>query len=115
MSSSEPASSQGIEGSLLTAGISEVEAQARATSSITITVARASAPDAAVLLRHVRCVEVRRPQRLVGGLGKLRQLVGLRRVRRHLRVADLADGGPERLVLLGGPVQIRRSRSQSAA
>lgn len=44
LSSSEPASITGSEPSLLTAGISEDDAHARATSSITITVARASAP-----------------------------------------------------------------------
>ena len=42
--SSEPDSSSGTVPSLLTAGISDDEAQTRATSSITITVAMASAP-----------------------------------------------------------------------
>ena len=43
-SSSEPERITGSEPSLFTAGIREEEAQTRATSSITITVARASAP-----------------------------------------------------------------------
>ena len=42
--SGEPASSNGIVPSLFTAGMSEEDAQARATSSITMAVARASAP-----------------------------------------------------------------------
>ncbi len=42
--SSDAESSSGIVPSLFTAGISEVEAQARATSSITMQVASASAP-----------------------------------------------------------------------
>src|SRR5256885_11821528 len=44
LSSSEPASSRGTVPSLFTAGISEEAAQTRATSSMTIAVARASAP-----------------------------------------------------------------------
>ena len=91
---------------MFTAGISEDEAQARATSSITITVASASAPDPAVLLRDVRRVEVRGPQRLVGRLRELAELVGLRGVRRDLGVADLADRGPEGLVLLGRAIHV---------
>ena len=43
-SSSEPDRMIGIEPSLLTAGISDDDAQTRATSSITMTVATASAP-----------------------------------------------------------------------
>jgi hypothetical protein len=43
-SSSDPASSSGTVPSLLTAGISEDEAHARATSSMTIAAASASAP-----------------------------------------------------------------------
>lgn len=43
-SSSEPDRTTGSEPSLFTAGISDEEAQTRATSSMTITVARASAP-----------------------------------------------------------------------
>ena len=43
--SSEPASRIGTVPSLFTAGIREEDAQARATSSITMTVASASAPD----------------------------------------------------------------------
>ncbi|SCD69605.1 hypothetical protein GA0115246_104722 [Streptomyces sp. SolWspMP-sol7th] len=43
-SSSEPEMMTGSEPSLLTAGMSEEEAQTRATSSMTMTVARASAP-----------------------------------------------------------------------
>ena len=44
MSSSEPASCTGSEPSLLTAGISDADMSTRATSSITSTVASASAP-----------------------------------------------------------------------
>ncbi|CAM5705920.1 hypothetical protein SGLAM104S_09560 [Streptomyces glaucescens] len=43
-SSSEPERITGSEPSLFTAGISEEDAQTRATSSMTITVASASAP-----------------------------------------------------------------------
>ena len=44
LSSSLPESSQGKVANLFTAGISELDAQARAISSITMTVASASAP-----------------------------------------------------------------------
>ena len=62
--------------SLLTAGISDEAAQARATSSMTIAVASASAPGAAVLGGDVRGVEVGGAQRVVGGLRELAGLVG---------------------------------------
>ena len=62
LSSSLPASSSPIVPSLLTAGISDDDAQARATSSITIAAASASAPGTAVLARDVHRVEVRGDQ-----------------------------------------------------
>jgi hypothetical protein len=49
-------------------------------------------------------------QGLVRRLGKLGELVGLSRPRRDLRITDLTDGGPDRLVLLGRPVESFRIR-----
>ena len=69
MSSSEPASSSGSVPSLLTAGISDEDAQARATSSMTMAVASASAPAPPYSVGDVRGVEVGGPQRVVGRLG----------------------------------------------
>ena len=90
----------------MTAGISEDEAHARATSSITMHVASASAPDAAVLLRHVRGVEVGRHQRVVRLLREAGLLVDRGGVRRDLVVADVADGRADGLVLLGEGVEV---------
>ena len=105
LSSSEPAICTGSEPSLLTAGISEDETHARATSSITSTVASASAPGTAVLLGHVGGVEVRGEQRRSRLVGVARLLVDSRRERCDLRVGDGADCLADRLVLLGEGVE----------
>jgi hypothetical protein len=60
----------------------------------------------AVLLGDVRGVEVRRLERVVRRFGELGELVHVTRVRGYLGVTDVADGLPDRLVLLGQRVQV---------
>ena len=65
-SSSEPARISGVLPSLLAPGISEEEAQTRATSSTTMALATASAPTPPYSSGHVRGVEVGGHERVVG-------------------------------------------------
>ena len=92
--------------SLLTAGISEDDAHARATSSMTMHVASASSAGPVVLLGDVRRVELRGAQRVVRRLGELPLVVHLGRVRRDLVRGDLADGVADVAVVLGQLVQV---------
>ena len=101
MTSSDAASSSGTVPSLFTAGMSEEEAQARATSSMTIAVAMASAPGAPVGLGDVHRLKVRLDQRLVHVPGELGGAVDVGRAGRDLVVGQGADGLAERVVLLG--------------
>ncbi len=115
MTSSDPASSSGSEPSLFTAGISEVEAQARATSSITITVASASAPAPPYCSGMCGAWKSAAFSASYDAFGNSASLVDVSGVRGHLGVADVADGVPDRLVLLGRRVQIVECHSQGAA
>ena len=94
--------------SLFTAGISDDDAQARATSSITIAVRERVGAGAAVLLGHVDRVQVGGHQRVVDVPRELRRLVDLRGARRDLVLGERAHRLPEQLVLLG---QRKRDRS----
>ena len=101
MSSSPPEICTGSEPSLLTAGISEELTQTRATSSITMHRGERVGAGTAVLLGHVRGVEVRGEQRLLG-LGRVaRLLVDRRGVRRDLGLRDGAHRLADGLVLVG--------------
>ena len=101
MSSSEPASWTGSEPSLLTAGISEDgHADAGDLLDHQHRGQRVGA-GAAVLLGHVRGVEVRRQQRGGRLLGVARLLVDVGGVRRHLGLAQGAHRLADRPVLLG--------------
>ena len=51
-------------------------------------------------------MKVGRLERFERGFRKLREFVSLRGIRRDLLLADLSDGGPEGLMLLGGAVKI---------
>ncbi len=64
--------------------------------------------DPVVRLGNVRGVKVGRLQRLEGCLGKLRELVGLRSIRRDLLRTQLPDRGAESLVLLRWAVEIAK-------
>lgn len=110
-SASEPERMTGSEPSLFTAGIREEDAQTRATSSITMTVASASAAGAAVLLGDVHGVQVVGDERVEGLTGEAGLLVHRGGVRRDLRLGQRADGVPEHVVLLGRAVQVEVSRS----
>jgi hypothetical protein len=57
-------------------------------------------------------VEVGGAQRVVRRLGELAVLVGLGRVRGDAGVADLADRGANRLVVLGQSVHVERTHSR---
>ena len=85
--------------SLFTAGISEEDAQARATSSMTMTAARASRALAAVGLGDVHRLQAGAGQG-IERLGREPRL-GVDRggERGDLRLGDLADGLPQQFVL----------------
>ena len=99
MRSSDAASSSGTVPSLLTAGISDDDAQARATSSITIAVAMRVAARAAVGLGDMHRVQVGLDQGIVGFLRELGILVDLGGVRGDLLVGQGADRLAQRVVL----------------
>ena len=75
--------------------------QTRATSSITSTVASASAPAPPYSSGHVGGVEVGGLEGVGRLLGVAGLLVDLRGVRRHLGLAQVAHRLADRLVLLG--------------
>ena len=95
----------GIEPSLLTAGISEALTSTRATSSITMQVAIASAPSPPYSSGMCVAWKPGRGQRLLRLDGIARLGVHLGGVRRDLALGDVADRLPDRLVLLGQGVQ----------
>ena len=101
MSSSEPLIWTGSEPSLLTAGISEELTQARATSSITITVARASAPAPPYSSGTWGAWKSAARRAWRGLLGEACVLVDVGGVRRDLGIGDRTDRLTNRLVLLG--------------
>ena len=101
MTSSDAPSSSGTVPSLFTAGMSEDDAQARATSSITIAVAIASAPGAAVGLGDVHGLQVGLDQSLVHVPGELAGPVDLGGRGSDLVVGQGADRLAERLMLFG--------------
>ena len=92
--------------SLFTAGISDDEAHTRATSSITMQVASASAPTPSYSSGTCGRVEVRGPQRVVGDLRERGGLVDLRGVRGDLGLRHGTDGVPQSLVVLGDAEQV---------
>lgn len=98
-SSTDRASSSGTVPSLFTAGMSDEEAHARATSSITMAVASASAPTPPKATGMCG-VEVGRAQRVVGRLREFACIVRFCGVRRYLAVAHGTDGGADRGVLV---------------
>ena len=104
----------GIEPSLFTAGISELDAHTRATSSITMQVAIASAPSPPYSLRDVRGVETGRGQRLLR-LDREALGVHLGGERRDLALGDVAHRRPDRVVLLGQRVEPTASRRVTSA
>ena len=101
MSSSEPDSSNGTVPSLLTAGISDEDAQTRATSSITMTVAIASAPAPPYSSGMCTACRSALTSASCASCGNCGYLVDLGRVRGDLVVGELAHRLAERLVLFG--------------
>ena len=99
-SSSEPARMIGIVPSLLTPGISDDEAHARATSSMTRQVASASAPAPPYSSPMCGAAKSEATRASYAACGNS-LLVDLGRVRGDLGVADRADGLADGLVLLG--------------
>ena len=108
MSASEPANSNGIVPSLFTAGISEDDAHARATSSITMAVARASAP--APPYSSGMCGAWKSAARSASyeALGNS-PVSSASAAFGATRVADLAHRRPDRRVLLGQLVNVERA------
>ena len=98
----------GIEPSLLTAGISDDDAQTRATSSMTMHVASASAPTPSYSSGTCGAKKSRGHERVVRLLRVPRLLVDLRRIRGDLVLGDRADRLADGLVLLGQLVQVER-------
>ena len=88
LTSSTAARISGIVPSLLTAGISEDDAQPRATSSITMQVASASAPTPSYCSGMCGAWKSAATQRVVRRLGELALVVHLGRVRRDLVLGD---------------------------
>ena len=87
--------------SLLTAGISDDDAQTRATSSITMHVATESAPWPPYSSGTCTAVNPDVVERLERLVGKARFLVDIGGVRRDLLLAQIAQHGAQLVVLLG--------------
>ena len=96
----------GIEPSLLTAGISDDDAQTRATSSITIAVATASAPAPPYSSGMWTAWKPAAHERLVHVAWVLARLVDLGGARGDLVLGEIAHGLAQQLVLLGEPVNV---------
>ena len=92
--------------SLLTAGISDDDAHTRATSSITMQVATASAPCPPYSSGTCTAEKPARVERLERLLRETRMLVDVGGVRRDLLLAQIAQHGAQLVVLIGQPEQI---------
>lgn len=90
----------------------EEETQARATSSITMTVASASAAGAAVLLGDVDGVQVGGGEGVQRLLREAGLLIDRGRVRGDLRLGERTHRLTEHLVLLGRTVQVEIGRTR---